>query len=185
MVPATKLGPENRVDVLAAYLSEIRQPSKSPDPHELRWELGIYGLDRLFVLRPTRSHDINPTRRRFDVLVGCFIADFGPSLALAPPSDQQLTLQTGGFGNVWPLGGAGGGMRQVAVNPEWINSRSTAELPADYWDKVDVAFEVRAGQVNEWTVPLPDELIQAVREALKQAASPKPKPDPAATDNGN
>ena len=43
----------------------------------------------------------------------------------------------------------------------------SVELPVQFWDKVDLGFEARLGQVNEWTIPLPDELIKAVREALK------------------
>jgi hypothetical protein len=47
------------------------------------------------------------------------------------------------------------------------NSTPTLELSEEYWSKVRSGFEARRGEINEWTVPLPDELIRAVREALK------------------
>ena len=46
----------------------------------------------------------------------------------------------------------------------WQEAARTVELPTEYWDKVDLGFEARLGQVNEWTIPLPDELFKAVRE---------------------
>ena len=52
----------------------------------------------------------------------------------------------------------------------------TIELPTEFWDQVDLAFEAHLGQVNEWTIPLPDELINAVREALKVDPTAKAKP---------
>ena len=33
------------------------------------------------------------------------------------------------------------------------------------------SFEARPGQVNEWTIPLPDELLEAVRKRLKAEAN--------------
>jgi hypothetical protein len=198
IVQATKLGPDDRADVLTKYLSEITPAADSPEPHELRWELGTYGLDRLYVLRPSRSPGVEPTRKSFEVLVACFFGGAGPTVRVSgepPPDEQALSRPALGFGlGGWAqggmgggMGGMGGGMRQVGTNPEWINTSSSVELASDYWDKVDVAFEARRGQVNQWTVPLPDELIRAVREALKEAAIPaaKPKAKPAAPDDDN
>jgi hypothetical protein len=194
VVQAARFGPDDKADVLVKYLSEIKSASDSPEPNELRWELGTYGLDRLYVLRPTRSPGAVPTRKRFDILVACFFGGSGPRVRRSgsePPDDQELSRSAlgagmGGWG-AGGMGGMGGGMRQMGMNDEWQDTRSTVDLPADYWDKVDVAFEVRRGPANEWTVPLPDELIRAVREALKEAASPeaKPKPKPTAPTNGN
>ena len=43
------------------------------------------------------------------------------------------------------------------------------ELPSEYWSRTVAAFEARPAQVNTWTIPLPDELLAAVRESLKGA----------------
>jgi hypothetical protein len=68
----------------------------------------------------------------------------------------------------------------------WDEAARTVELSADFWDKVDTGFEVRLGQVNEWTIPLPDELIEAVRAAIKADATDKAKPaGPSAPGHGN
>ena len=67
---------------------------------------------------------------------------------------------------------------------EWRDVVPSVELPPEFWDNVDTAFEARPGQVNEWTIPLPDALIKAVRAALKvdPAAKAKPAGTAAATD---
>ena len=49
-------------------------------------------------------------------------------------------------------------------------------LPSSYRSLPKKSFEARVGQVNEWTIPLPDELINAVREALKVDPTAKAKP---------
>ncbi len=50
------------------------------------------------------------------------------------------------------------------------------ELPSDYWQRVEASFVSRSGNTAEWTIPLPTELIQAVREALEAEKSNKEKP---------
>ena len=57
-----------------------------------------------------------------------------------------------------------------------INRLPTLNLSRDYWIKVGNAFEARRGEVNVWTIPLPDEMIRAVREALKVDTSPRKSP---------
>ena len=42
---------------------------------------------------------------------------------------------------------------------------SLKSIPDAYWRQDVGHFEARPGQINEWTIPLPDELIQAVRQA--------------------
>ena len=39
---------------------------------------------------------------------------------------------------------------------------TTIELPPGYWQWVEASFVAVSGQSNEWTIPLPDELVQAV-----------------------
>ena len=63
---------------MAEDLREVKLPTETPEPHELKWEAGIYGLDRLIVLRPTRSPDVEVGRKRFEVLVGSSVYGVGP-----------------------------------------------------------------------------------------------------------
>jgi hypothetical protein len=51
----------------------------------------------------------------------------------------------------------------------------TIKLPPEYWQKTNTDFVAAVGATNKWMLPLPDELIQAVRNALKAAKSPKEK----------
>jgi hypothetical protein len=44
-----------------------------------------------------------------------------------------------------------------------------------YWCSLHARWQVAPGKVNEWIIPLPDELTKAVREALKADTAPKPK----------
>ncbi len=52
----------------------------------------------------------------------------------------------------------------------------TIELPPEYWRKINTDFVAAVGATNKWTIPLPDELIQAVRKALKGEHAPSDKP---------
>ena len=173
-----RLGPGDWADILLEDLQEIRLATDSPEPRELSWELGTYGLDQLIVLRPTRSLPVEPGRRRFDVIAASFVNGTGPAVHPrdVPPDKQDFaTASAQGFDGMM---GAMGGFRSVGLseqravgpNEQWMVAASTVDLPTDYWDKVDVAFEARRGQVNDWTIPLPDELIKAVRAAAQGRA---------------
>jgi hypothetical protein len=187
-------GPDVSADILVEHFRDVKLPVDTPEPRELAWEQGTYGLDRLIVLRPTRSQDVEAGRRRFDVLVGSFY-NFGPTIQLrgeqptvystigdgvqyrrGPPSKKDLETS-----NSDSLGQVVGGMENNSEWRAWQKLAPTLELPPEFWDKVDIGFEARLGQVNEWTIPLPDELIKAVRTALKVGPAKKAKPaDPAA-----
>jgi hypothetical protein len=41
------------------------------------------------------------------------------------------------------------------------------QLPTSYLARIAHNFEARSGQVNEWEIPLPDELLNAIRAKLK------------------
>ena len=190
-------------DVLVENLREAKLPSETPEPHELTWEAGVYGLDQLIVLRPSRSPNGEAERRRFDILVGCSVYGGGPVIQIrgdsvrvydgiqdrsGPPTKKDLDTMTSGLGGQG-LGGMGGGMGGMGGgmggnnNSGWLAWQEvarTVELPGEYWDKVDLGFEARLGQVNEWTIPLPVELFKAVREALKVGPAAQKKPASAA-----
>jgi hypothetical protein len=183
-----KLGPGHWADILAENLRNATIAVETPEPHELEWEPGFYGLDQLIVMRPTRSPAPEPERRRFDVLVSCFFSGYGPvtqvrgrnpgdafevgdgvQVRSGPPDRKDLD------GHFW---GAAQPtfMAQQGLGDGWQTTAPTLELPSDFWDQVDLGFELCAGQINEWTIPLPDQLIKAVREALKMVVSSTPKP---------
>jgi hypothetical protein len=180
-------------DILMESLREVKVPTETPEPHQLMWESGIYGLDRLIVLRPTRSLNVEAGRRRFDALVGSSVYGGGPPVQIrgesdrvrdgtevrfGPPTKIDLETITPAFGGPG-FGGMGGGMAGMANNNDgwlaWQEAAQKLELPSEFWDKVDFGFEARLGQVNEWTIPVPEELIKAVREALKVEPAAKAK----------
>jgi hypothetical protein len=182
-------------DIMAEDLREVKPPTETPEPHELKWGAGIYGLDGLIVLRPTRSPDVEVGRKHFEVLVGSSVYGGGPPVQIrgdalrlgegfqdrgGPPTRKDLKKATSRFGGPG-IGGMGGGMAGRGNNNNegwlaWQEAARSVELPVQFWDKVDLGFEAQLGQVNDWTIPLPEELIKAVREALKVDLAPKSKP---------
>jgi hypothetical protein len=187
-------------DILMENLRAVKLPSETPEPHELAWESGVYGLDRLIVLRPSRSPNVEAGRRSFDVLVGSSVVLGGPAVQIrgdsvrvsdgvlnrdGPPSKKDLETITPAFGRPGFGGMGGAGNNNNAGWLTWQEAVQTLELPSEFWDKVDIGFEARLGEVNEWTIPLPDELFKAVRAALKVDPAAKPKPaEPAVPANG-
>ncbi len=161
---AVKLGPGDWADILEKDLQEPKDRSQA-----VNWEVGIYGLNELIVMRPNQSPTVEAGRRRFDVLVACRIPGFGRGMQVDgdPPAEDDLRIvypRTAGMD--YPAAGRGG------LYPSIPN----LELPAVYWRDVQHRFEARSAEVNEWTIPLPDELINAVREALKVDPTAKAKP---------
>jgi len=167
---ATKLGPGGWADVLVEDLRDVNDPSEA-----MKWEPGTYGLNELIVLRPTQSPDVETGRRRFDVLVAVRRPNFGHGFLLWGRPPAQEYLQT--FYSMM----AGPRYGQPNFDPGLRESSPTLELPAGYWREVYRSFEALPGQVNKWAIPLPDELIKAVREALKVDPTAKAKPAGPAT----
>ena len=60
-------------------------------------------------------------------------------------------------------------LKMAQMGLEWSVTMGVEklELPAEYWSRLNKSFEARPGQLNEWTIPLPDKLTQVVREKLK------------------
>ena len=145
------------------------------DPSEaMKWEPGTYGLNELIVLRPTQSAGCRGWSEAIRRPRCRPHARFWPWHPAWSPTSRQ-----GGFGDCrlddgWAAIRAA--RRRHRVRCE---STPTLELPAEYWREVGTGFEARPGQVNEWTIPLPDELIKAVREASSRpGAAAKNEVDP-------
>ncbi len=168
-------------DFLTEDLREVTVPTETTEPHELAWEPGTFGLDRLIVLRPTQTRNIEKGRRRFDIVLGSFAYYPRPSIQIRgePPNTNVITSD-----GVQDRGGpptkkdletsaevsAGSGFGGMGGNNTgwiaWLDPVPTVALPPEFWDKMDIGFEARPGQVNEWTIHAPDELNKAVRAAL-------------------
>ncbi len=170
--PYIWVGPEPRIpirDLLAELVTsdirEINEPGKT-----LKWERGYYYLSGVLVLRPIKSDDREGNRRRFDVIVvstrlhlgmmsGSYMVWSGPPTDNA--SDRPITQ----------------GARRNAQSPmnlmaEQFTSRGpegeiSRFIPLEAWPKTVTNLEARPGQVNEWTISLPEELIKVVRVCLK------------------
>jgi hypothetical protein len=126
---------------------------------ELKWEPGTYCFPELMVVRPHRGQDVEKGRRRFDVLASICSPGFNHTCQIEsePPHSGLIGMpysQVSGSGYAaWP-------------------HAPQIPTPLPFWSSFADKFEARPGQVNEWTISLPDELIKAVRAALK--------PDPSA-----
>jgi hypothetical protein len=155
---AAKIGPGDFADLLERDLGESNPPGASFDV-----DVGTYGLFELIALVPSRSRDVEPGRKRFDVLAAVFAPDqfHRIQLALGPPSNRDLESPE------LMITGMGQGI---------VQSTPSIDVPREYWQRVGNEFEAKPGKTNEWTIPLPDELIQAVRSALKAGKAPKEKP---------
>ena len=171
---AARLGPGDFADVLEADLEETTPPSATLD-----FEIGTYGLSELIVLRPRQSRDVVPGRREFELLVAVRAPHYIRRIHVAdkPPSEGDLRTKTP------MIIGATDGRIRSASYVGFTDSTPTIELSKAYWLRVDHEFEASPTQPNEWTIPLPDELVQAVREALKAENSRAPRPS-AGTDAG-
>jgi hypothetical protein len=122
-------------------------------------EVGTYSLSRLLALRPIQSGDVPAGRRRYEVLAVC----------LTDPTDSIVDF----FGEV------------PTKDFDWkspVNPTDTQQAPAlvalrlraDYWAKA--VFAARPDQPNEWTIPVPDEFIKAVRNRLAEDSGSQSKP---------
>jgi hypothetical protein len=137
---------ERRASVLAKDIHSIDGPEPT-----LMWERGSYRLSSLLILRPLADSDGKGTIRHFAILAETrrYQADGGSTHHVLDGPPTEYTLQT---------------TQRNAMNEQvrivWL------KLTDEYWSRLDESFEARPGQVNEWTIPLPDELIKAVRQKL-------------------
>ena len=154
---AAKLGSREWAEFPEEDIRELEDPSAT-----IEMETGHYRLSELLILRPSPAPDIQPGHRRYELILRTWHGKVEQMISeLDGPPDINL-------------------VRQVNfVIKEPARSRLTPlELPEKYWLGLNDAFEARSGGPNEWTIPIPDELAQAVRKALKAPrAKPAEKPD--------
>jgi len=142
---ATALPPTLRADILTSHMRSIDQTSRS-----LKWERGTYRLSELIVLRLIREPTGTAGRQRFEILARCspWNANNQYGFHREPPSDDKLRYP----------GHLLGARETTAMQGIVIPGKSWAEIPD--------SFEARPDQVIEWTITLPERLINLVRERL-------------------
>jgi hypothetical protein len=158
--------PHARVDSQAGLSAQVRPEEfdiaeadleRKPAGSLVDLDTGTYRLFGLLVLRPLPV--VEPGRQRFERLVGATDPAY-----LAPGR-----------------GGVNGSMRSRAQQKTETQGKRggihfSIVLPSEFWQRMDNDLVARAGQSNEWTIPLPEELIQAVRDALKADKTPRNEP---------
>jgi hypothetical protein len=138
-------------ELRASVLAKDIRAKDEPEP-TVMWERGRYHPISLDVLRPLASPDGKEGIKHYQLLVRCrAVSDRTPEQYPirddSPTVNELKTPPSNRLEVMYPL--------------------DTFRLPAEYWSELYNRFEARPGQVNEWTIPLPDELIKAVREKLK------------------
>jgi hypothetical protein len=135
-------------DLPAAELRAIKAPAAS-----LEWQRGTYGLLDLLVLRPQESA-AGGALRRFELLAVLRVSS--PQVCFAVRDDPPIELELN---------------RDFGENSDQpIPSPPLVHLPGRNAFAVTplAGFEAKPGQVNEWKIPLWDELLATVRESLKK-----------------
>jgi hypothetical protein len=162
------------------------------DPDEaLQWERGTYSLSLLRVLRRHPAPE-REDLRHFELVVVSFQDMRNVASWTTVPVRDGLPTRDEIVEGPHPRPTARGGTPDGGFRPRAQGSLTKAqlqanleangpnqqaakaeapqlELPSEFWSRTAAAFEARPAQVNTWTIPLPDELLAAVRESLKRA----------------
>ncbi len=128
---------------------------------------------------PARAPGYNRVEGAYDLLAGVSARECIRRILVAaePPDGPYFqTYSANQFVELPPAAvGSNTGMGRY-MGFGLVPSTPTIDLPIEYWNRARNEFEAKPGKVNEWTIRLPDELIQAVRAALKADTTPKDKP---------
>ena len=167
--------PEGRrlcANFLTNDLHEIKEPDQT-----MRWERCTYRLSALFVLSPMEVPDGKLAARRFLIVAASVPQAWGENIRKARMSNAIRTFAStdgGSNGNAPRRKGAG---RTAGGSDEQLRMQLAAGNadPAISWEFLSGAvtsFEARSGQVNEFTIPLPDALTKLVRRKLANPETP-------------
>jgi hypothetical protein len=127
-----------------------------PESEVLAIDAGSFVLQGLTVLQPIARQNAATKGERFAILAHTEASDdFGQKVETYLSGDPDEETQPLGF--AWSLKDFKGGVR----------------LKASYWRQHEARFAARPGQVNEWILPLPDELIEVVRQQLGEEVKSK------------
>jgi hypothetical protein len=154
------LPPEGDDTSTGPAFADLLPESLSPASETVNFAAGDYRLARLLVLRPVAKQPTDCPAKRFD-----FIAQLVPHSGTPDPARMHIFHLE---------------MAPTRKNPLLDNqNRRTSEqymaFPPAYRSLIKGRFQVRGGHANEWVIPLPDELINTVREHFKPDATAKSK----------
>ncbi len=149
-----------------------------------QWELGFYRIMSMIVLRPRSDPSVSPTWKRYQVIAGCISEG-----AYAGLQQRSLTSYNEGQFRIYAeppnsekpdakaqqRDGSNVG-RPRSILDGRIPQGAGPQVSDESWGRVNQALEIRSGQVNEWTVSLPDELITFVRNKLKSGKDSEVRP---------
>jgi hypothetical protein len=147
LYPQPDLGPECSTDPDQLF-ANIPADSIPQSPDRIDFEMGEYSLERLLILQPHADPKTASGWHSFLVL------------SLIQPEENST------FFNI--VSRQSHGIMQPLSNANALGLAVAESYWRDAWGR----FWARPGQVNEWTIPLPDELVKSVRAKLK--AGPKP-----------
>ncbi len=135
---------------------------------ELNVEVGKYELSELLVLRPVQFPNGEGDLRRFKVLAAVRAPHYTRDIheGSKPPTNGDQKAASPFSVSAWRIDSG-------VLGPL---SKATVEFPREFWLREKDQLVAVPGQSNEWTIPLPDELIRAVRVALNAENAPKDKP---------
>jgi hypothetical protein len=128
-------------------------PTPAEREGSLDWQQGSYQLHALLVLRPNPVSR-GEARKHFEILTAAFPPPL-PNSKLhlisreGPPTDKELA--------------------QGMSFQRMLRFLSSPNVTDEYRSRIATAFEARPGATNEWTLPLPEELIESVRTKVKAA----------------
>ncbi len=123
----------------------------SPAADRIELDVGEYSLERLLIIKPHGDPKTAPGWQSFRIL------------SLIQREENSTFFQI-------VSRQAGGTFQAISTG----NAASGVSVPEKYWSRAGDRLVVRPGQKNEWSLPLPDELIQAVRANLN--GEPKSRP---------
>jgi hypothetical protein len=129
-----------------------RVPSRSD---AVAMDPGSFFPRRLIVLRPCRRQNPAVKDERFEVLAHTEAA-------------HELGLQVSVYSNDPDLG-----EDPFPTSSTLRDFKGGVTVAPSYWHELEGRFLVRPGQVNEWTLSLPEELINTVREELAGQDAPR------------
>jgi hypothetical protein len=155
-----------RAEFSSRDLRQIKEPSEA-----IEFEQGTYRLSGLLVLRPWPATDVKADRRSFEVVlttdsVGLWVWDHPPAYeANDGPRAKDAPARKGARAN-----GRGGRGQQGFFSLQQLGLHNLI-VPWESLLQGPERFEAGPGRLNEWTIPLSDELLEAIRKRLKDAAN--------------
>ncbi len=147
----------------------------------IQLEAGHYTMTRLLVMRPRPDGEGLAGKRRFEVLVASQALGFDSGspwwIWSGPPDDEADNRPATKDAPVTKRGRRRSAFGQSRQMIQFGNlGNSPVALPWESWAERGLPFDANPGKVSEWTMPMPDELVAAVRRQLESLKNP-PKPD--------